>query len=78
MPEYYGFTDAPAKEDAFSIEQYIKGLASFIESCNTPMTISIQGSWGTGKTSVMKFVQRELDKKTLSIDFNTWQFSQFN
>ena len=78
MSIHFGFTDAPAKEDDFSIEQYIKGLASFIESCNTPMTISIQGSWGTGKTSIMKFVQRELDDKTLSIDFNTWQFSQFN
>ena len=39
-----GFTDSAAQEDQFEISDYIGGLASFIESCNTPMTISIQGS----------------------------------
>ncbi|GEM_PF-4415094 len=28
--------------------------------CNTPMTISIQGSWGTGKTSIMNLVKNEM------------------
>ena len=45
-----GFTDQVADEDLFNIGHYITGLTKYIETCNTPMTVSIQGSWGTGKT----------------------------
>lgn len=45
----YGFTDEAATEDLFGIDNYIAGLAKYIEKCKTPMTISIQGTWGTGK-----------------------------
>lgn len=75
-----GFTDEAAQEDLFDIKNYIDGLSTFIEDCNTPMTISIQGSWGTGKTSIMQIVNNTLEKSgtTQRIWFNTWQFSQFN
>lgn len=83
-----GFTDAAATKDQFEITDYIGGLATFIEECNTPMTISIQGSWGTGKTSIMNLVNNSLTKddsgkelvnsKVKTIWFNTWQFSQFD
>jgi len=73
-----GFTDKPAMSDAFSIEKYINGLNLFITSCNTPMTIAIQGDWGTGKTSMMTMVKEKLGDKVQSAWFNTWQFSQFS
>lgn len=41
------------------------------------MTISIQGSWGSGKTSIMKMVEHEIEKDVIPVFFNTWQFSQF-
>ena len=46
-----GFTDA-AEKKLFEIDGYIQGVAQFIGICNTPMTISIQGSWGIGKTGL--------------------------
>lgn len=79
-----GCTDIPAVNDEFEISKYINGLTSFIEQCNTPMTIAIQGDWGTGKTSVMQMVYNEINEKTKDdkvkhcIWFNTWQFSQFD
>ena len=75
-----GFTDEVAQEDLFGVSEYVSGLSTFIANCNTPMTISIQGSWGTGKTSIMNFIEEELDKKgtTYHINFNAWQFTQFN
>ncbi len=80
--EYRGLTDEAARSDLFEIQRYIEGLTTFIETCHTPMTISIQGSWGTGKTSIMQFIQDTLNSRnvniTHSIWFNTWQFSQFN
>lgn len=75
-----GFTDRAAEEDLFSIKEYTDGLSEFIKVCNTPMTISIQGSWGTGKTSIMNFIEKNLSASgnIEIVKFNTWQFSQFN
>ena len=75
-----GFTDSPAVQDSFNISKYINGLVNFIKSCNTPMTIAVQGDWGTGKTSIMTMIKNELrNLNNLNLVwFNTWQFSQFN
>lgn len=75
-----GFTDKAADTDLFAINKYIEGLSEFIKICKTPMTISIQGSWGTGKTSIMNFIEKKLIGfgKIGIVKFNTWQFSQFN
>ena len=64
-------------QDQFEISQYIDGLSNFIKDCETPMTIAIQGDWGSGKTSVMNMVKHKLGKEVISVWFNTWQFSQF-
>lgn len=74
-----GFTDQPAPEDLFNINTHIECLSTFITTCKTPITISIQGSWGSGKTSFMNLVQKSLNKNdVIDIWFNTWQFSQFD
>lgn len=77
------FSDSPTHDDKFSIENYINGLSNFITKCETPLTIAIQGDWGTGKTSIMYQVEKRLnpekqDKKIQTIFFNTWQYSQFD
>lgn len=68
--------------DLLNVGPYIKGLSEFIQNCPTPMTIAIQGDWGTGKTSMMKMIDHQLqqisDQKPLTVWFNTWQYSQFN
>lgn len=64
-------------EDKLDIIKYIKGLTSFVESCETPMTLAIQGGWGTGKTSMMNLLEDELRKeKIMTMYLNTWQYSQ--
>lgn len=72
-----GLTDEAATVDLFNINKHLDGLSRFIKACNTPMTISIQGSWGSGKTSIMKMVEHEIEKDIIPVFFNTWQFSQF-
>lgn len=75
-----GNTDKPLesiKNDTFGIASYVDGLSKFILNCDTPMTISIQGDWGSGKTSMMNMIREETQKDTYTIWFNTWQFSQF-
>ena len=77
----FGNTDKPVENianDTFGISRYINGLCTFILHCETPMTISIQGDWGSGKTSMMNMVRAKLNESNMhTIWFNTWQFSQF-
>lgn len=78
----FGVSDVPCgslDEDALGIENYVKGLENFILSCPTPMSIALQGDWGTGKTSFLLSMESDF-KKTNNIKtvyFNTWQYSQF-
>lgn len=43
----------PGGEDSLGAINYVQALANFISKVKTPMTISIQGPWGSGKTSFM-------------------------
>ncbi len=90
-----GLADIPArwneeKEDesdlGLGLLDAADALAEFIRECETPLTIGLQGDWGSGKTSLMNFIQAKLAKhKTKgrkarypAIEFNTWAYSQFN
>lgn len=76
----FGNTDKPVEKienDTFGIGMYVDGLCSFIVNCDSPMTISIQGDWGSGKTSMMNMIKEKISDKVHPIWFNTWQFSQF-
>ncbi|MGM7696640.1 KAP family P-loop NTPase fold protein [Microbacterium sp. A84] len=55
-----GVIDTPLGEDWLSIQPYVEGLSGFIGGCQTPMTIAVQGDWGTGKTNMMLLAERQL------------------
>ena len=40
-------------EDALKISSYKDALTDFIKRTDTPMTIGVQGEWGSGKTSLL-------------------------
>ena len=76
-----GYPDKPLEtsgEDLFDVGVYVNALCSFIRGCETPMTISIQGDWGSGKTSMMNMMKANMQADVWPIWFNTWQFSQFD
>ncbi|HOY69158.1 MAG TPA: P-loop NTPase fold protein [Candidatus Ozemobacteraceae bacterium] len=79
-----GHTDEPIssiESEKLGLCDYIEALAGFVMECQTPMTISVQGDWGTGKTSMMNLVKDRLIRdgnRVIPVWFNTWQFSQFN
>ena len=61
---------------------YADALTDFIKSCETPLTVGIQGDWGIGKTSLLNLVRHRLgakDKREYpTIYFNTWQYAQLD
>ena len=64
--------------DQFGIIKYIEGVSRFISGCATPMTIAIQGSWGSGPDSILQMLSNGLAGTfgESTVWFNTWQFSQ--
>ena len=54
-------TDLPKKanqKDVFGIAPFEQGLIQFIQNSNTPITIALQGEWGSGKTSLMNSLKK--------------------
>lgn len=87
MEQRRGLKDLPIDSidsEKLDVGEYAKALTEFIVECDTPMTIAIQGDWGSGKTSLMFLIKQVIDernknerKKIKIIEFNTWQYSQF-
>ena len=76
-----GIQDVPIREyesDSLKTGNYANALAEFIRRCDTPMTISLQGDWGSGKTSLMQLIERHLGDSVIPIWFNTWLYSRFS
>lgn len=72
--------DIPRKKneaDLFGIQKYQNALVEFVNHSHTPLTIALQGEWGSGKTSLMNLLDDELcDKGTFHrVWINSWQYS---
>ncbi len=77
-----GLKDIPVEnigDEALGLSDYASSLSEFIQKCETPLTIALQGDWGSGKTSLMNLIKDDLmtNKKVYPIWVNTWQYSQF-
>jgi hypothetical protein len=85
-------SDQPADEDQLNFAPYAQTLAEVIAdgSTQTPLTIGVFGSWGSGKTSLMAMIKRRLDALRregrrsgqevacphLTVWFNAWLYGQ--
>jgi len=72
-------SDRETTLDALGFEPYIESLYNVIVSPGiTPFTIGIYGKWGTGKTSLMRMLEKKLnkEKKIKTIWFNAWKFEK--
>lgn len=66
-------------KDKFGISRYEYALKEFIKRADTPLTIALQGEWGSGKTSLMNLLKYHLceaeDAQFYAVWINTWQHS---
>lgn len=78
-------SDQPTQDDKLGFEPYVRALASFLTHAQTrgPLAVSIEGDWGSGKSSFMLQLEEELLRRSeeadpgkpqpLIVRFNAWR-----
>ena len=81
MGNIIGVIDEPAPgggDDDLDIGIHSKSLIEFIQETETPITVGIQGEWGSGKTSLLNSIHYtfETEQPTFKqIWINSWEYS---
>jgi uncharacterized protein YjbI with pentapeptide repeats len=81
------YSDAPLKDaNRFNFEAYSDVISKIIlnKENNTPFSIAINGSWGRGKTTLMRTIREKLknesgkrnNRKVKSVWFDAWKYSE--
>lgn len=78
-------TDIPRRgaveQDRFGLMAYERGLETFLRGASTPITVALQGEWGSGKTSLMNVLRDNLcgtnkdEGEYFYVWINTWEYS---
>ena len=80
MGKLTGIIDEPVKrggDDNLDIKVHTKSLIRFIRETSTPITIGIQGEWGSGKTSLINSIYHAFssNEECKQIWINSWEYS---
>ena len=76
-----GIVDEPVKRggaDELQINLHSKSLIRFVKGTETPITIGIQGEWGSGKTSLINSIYHAFDSDDETVKqiwINSWEYS---
>lgn len=70
-----GISDVAADVDRLGFEPYVNAVAAFLahEQTAVPLTMSIEGPWGAGKSSFMRQLEKQLSANFRTIQFNAWR-----
>ena len=57
-------SDLEADADTLGFSPYVRALATFLTQARTigPLTVSIEGEWGSGKSSFMRQLQLDIER----------------
>ncbi|HYY41988.1 MAG TPA: P-loop NTPase fold protein, partial [Pyrinomonadaceae bacterium] len=78
-------SDQPSPSDYLDFKPYVGGLVNLITlpETQTPLTLGISGSWGSGKTTLMHLMEKEVlartkqqGRKLKCLWINVWEVSQ--
>lgn len=72
----YIVNDQATETDALDFTPYVETLADIIQTGNTPLTIGVFGTWGSGKTSLMKMVKNKLPNDFTVAWFDAWKYDK--
>lgn len=70
--------DEPAETPLLGFRAYARAFADTIQHSRPQFAIGIFGSWGSGKTTLMRAIERELQKRpgVVTVWFNAWRYER--
>jgi hypothetical protein len=75
----FTLSDQPTDRDKLGFKPYVQAIADFLMNDGTepPLTLSVEGLWGSGKSSFMKQLQAEVKQKGANVVwFNAWRYDK--
>jgi hypothetical protein len=75
-PKTYILDDLPTDKDALDFTPYVETLVDVCKTASTPLTIGVFGTWGSGKTSLMRMVKNELPGEYTAAWFDAWKYDK--
>ncbi|AKB23787.1 serine/threonine kinase [Methanosarcina sp. MTP4] len=79
--------DTAAEDDSLGFKPYVEAIAEFLTNEDTlaPITLSIEGQWGCGKSSFMQQLKKKIEegndrkskrKRYFTVWFNCWRYEK--
>lgn len=66
--------DNPFENDKLNRKSFVENLTTLLSNISTPIVLSINAPWGSGKTTFVQMIHKNLiSKKQNSIYFNAWE-----
>ena len=80
------WSDNETTRDFLNFSTFAATISKIIESANgEPISIGVSGSWGVGKSSLIKLIRKDLEadsaegaKKYLFVEFNAWLYQGYD
>ncbi|MGD0800125.1 MAG: P-loop NTPase fold protein [Terracidiphilus sp.] len=74
-------SDQTANSDTLGFKLYVDAIANFLlaPATRAPFTLSIEGSWGSGKSSFMLQLKERMkvqSPNSTAVDFNAWKYEK--
>lgn len=67
--------DRPSVADHLNFGPYVDALKAFLTQAEPPLTVSVEGEWGAGKSSFMMQLERDLrEEGHFTVYFNPWRY----
>lgn len=73
-------SDHHADKDGLNFKVFQPALRNILENAETPLTVGIFGTWGSGKTTTLSMLKKDLEEKKLAslktVWFTAWKYEQ--
>ena len=74
-------TDRPTTQDSLQFSDFRPTLLETLRTTGTPLTLGVFGNWGTGKTSLLRMLKRDLDEgdhpgPLRTVWFTAWKYDR--